>query len=97
MLFRSTIDYFDDGLVERAFVRTMHLRENERWPRRRYTLINRIATANPARNGEVIVTARIRTEVSNPTSQPRALTEDVSFTLREVRGGLRIVSLKRIE
>ena len=96
-LFADTIDYFDDGLVERAFVRTMHLRENERWPRRRYTLINRIATANPARNGEVIVTARIRTEVSNPTSQPRALTEDVSFTLREVRGGLRIVSLKRIE
>ncbi len=96
-LFADTVNYFDDGEVERAFVRAEHLRENERWPRRRYTLINRIATANPTRNGEVIVTARIRTEVSNPTRQPPALTEDVAFTLRETRGGLRIVSLKRIE
>ena len=96
-LFDEKIDYFDDGLVGRAFVRAAHLRENERWPRRRYTLINRVVTANPARTAEVIITARIRTEVSDAASQPRALTEDVIFTLRETRGDLRIVSLKRIE
>ena len=95
--FAEKIDYFDDGLVERAFIRTAHLRENERWPQRRYTLLNRVATASPVRPGEVIITARIRTEILDAARQPRALTEDVIFTLREGRGALRIISLKRIE
>ena len=95
-LFADTIDYFDDGVVARAFVRSAHQRENERWPRRRYTLINRVATANPERPGEIIVTARIRTEVGDAT-KVRAVTEDIAFTLHETRVGLRMISLKRVE
>jgi hypothetical protein len=95
--FADAIDYFEDGVVGRAFVRAAHLRENQRWPVRRYTLINRIATADSGRAGEVVITARIRTEVRDSGSRARALTEDLVFTLRETRGTLRIVSLKRIE
>lgn len=96
-LFAEMVDYFEDGQVRCGFVRSAHQRENERWPRRHYTLINRVATATPDRTGEIIVTARIRTEVSDAATQPRIRTEDIAFTLREMRGTLRIVSLKRIE
>ena len=96
-LFAETIDYFEDGMVARAFIRSAHQRENERWPRRRYTLLNRVATANLERLGETIVTARIRTEVGGGAAKPRVLTEDIVFTLRETRGILRMISLKRVE
>jgi len=92
--FADKIDYFDDGLVERAFVRTAHLRENKRWPQRRSTLLDRIATADFPRTGEVTVTARIRTEVTDSAGQRRAGTEDWTFILRKMRDDLRIISLK---
>ena len=94
-LFAERIDYFDEGMKDRADLREVRLQENKKWPVRRYTLINRTATANPAQTGVVIITARIRTEVRHSTGQPRVLTEGLSFILREVRGSLRIAGIKR--
>lgn len=91
--YSERVDFFDDGPSDRAFLRELHRRELQRWPQRKVTLLQRIATEHPARAGEVLVTARIRTQISGA----RARAEDVTFLLRRDDGAWRITAVKLLE
>ena len=72
-LFASVVNYYDDGDVDRAFIRETRRKENARWPHRRVVLLNRIASLEPAHADAVQVTARVRREVSGRSGPaPRA-------------------------
>jgi len=94
--FTDLVNYYDDQNVSRDFIREARARENRRWPRRKSTMLNRIASLEAA-SGQAQVTARVRTEVSGETSPATARTEDLLFRLQKTDQGWRIAALKLLE
>jgi len=95
--FAAEVNYYDDQNVNRAFIREARIRENQRWPRRKSTLLQRIASQLPGRGEAAQVTARVRTEVARSSGPARVLTEDLIFRLEKTDGDWRIVALKLLE
>jgi hypothetical protein len=95
--FTEKVNYYDDQNVSRDFIRDVRARENRQWPRRKATMLNRIASFEPGKNGQAQVTARVRTEVVGTSGSPRVRTEDLVFRLEKTAQGWRIAALKLLE
>ena len=95
--FTETVNYYDDQNVNRDFIRDVRARENRQWPRRKSTMLNRIASFEPGENTHAQVTARVRTEVSGESSPSRVQTEDLIFRLQKTGQGWRIAAVKLLE
>jgi hypothetical protein len=95
--FAEVVNYYDDQNVNRDFIRSVRARENQRWPRRKSTMLNRIASLEPELTDQAQVTARVRTEVSADGESPRVRTENLIFRLQKTEQGWRIAALKLLE
>ena len=95
--FAEVVNYYEDQNVSRDFIRETRARENRRWPHRKSTLLNRIASLLPDHVDQAQVTARVRTEVAGESGSPRARTEDLVFRLQKTDAGWRIAALKLLE
>jgi hypothetical protein len=95
--FADEVNYYFDQKVSRDFIREMRARENRRWPQRKSTMLQRIASLLPDRNDRAQVTARVRTEVGGPAGPAQARTEDLIFRLQMADGSWRITELKLLE
>jgi len=95
--FADVVNYYDDQNVNRDFIREVRARESRRWPRRKSTLLNRIASLEPGHDDQAQVTARVRTEVAAESGPARARTEDLLFRLQKTGQGWRIAAVKLLE
>lgn len=95
--FAPEVDYYYDQHVGRDFIRAARAAENRRWPRRKTTMLQRIASFLPGRRDRVQVTARVRTEVAPESGPARARLEDLIFRLENSGGAWRITALKMLE
>jgi len=95
--FTDVVNYYDDQDVNRDFIRNARAKQNLRWPRRKSTMLNRIASLEPGPGGFAQVTARVRTEVAGDTGSARVRTEDLVFRLQKTDRGWRIAALKLLE
>jgi hypothetical protein len=95
--YADSVNYYDDQNVGRDFIRDATSRANRRWPRRKYTLLNRIASLLPGRSDQAQVTARVRAEVAGESGRAQVRTEDLVFRLQRGEGGWRITALKLLE
>jgi hypothetical protein len=93
----DVVNYYDDQNVSRDFIRATRVRENRRWPRRKSTVLNRIASLEPDQVGHVQVTARVRMEVADAAGPARVRTEDLVFRIQKTGQGWRIAALKLLE
>lgn len=91
--YSGIVDYFEDGAVDRAFIRDAHAREYRRWPNRRYILLNHIVSRIPDSSDEVQVTVRVRQEFSDSTGPSDSRTEDLRLCLRAIKGRWRITAI----
>jgi hypothetical protein len=94
--YEEQVDYLEDGLVDREFIRDTPERDSRRWPVRKTILLNRIASLVPNHPGEVLVTARIRSEMSGGSGPKRIRTEDLTFLLRSKGSEWRIAAIKML-
>jgi peptidoglycan hydrolase-like protein with peptidoglycan-binding domain len=93
-LFATTVNYYNDGVVTRDFIRNTRERYNTRWPKRKLTLLQRVAALVHDQKNEVQVTARVRVEISSASDEPQANTEDLLFRLEKGDEGWRIAAVK---
>lgn len=93
-LFAGTVNYYSDGVVDRAFIRKARERYNTRWPNRKITLLQRVAALVEDRPDAVQVTARVRAEVGSPSDESQANIEDLLFRLEKSDAGWRIAAVK---
>ena len=97
VFFAEVVNYYDDQNVNRDFIRGVRAKENRQWPRRKSTMLNRIASPEPGPDGHAQVTARVRMEVTNEAGSSRVRTEDLVFRLQKTEQGWRIAALKLLE
>jgi len=97
VFFTDTVNYYDDQNLSRDSIRDIRARENHQWPRRKSTMLNRVASLEPGQDGLAQVTARVRTEVAGDAGPPRVRTEDLVFRLQKTDQGWRIAALKLLE
>ena len=95
--FTNVVNYYDDQNVNRDFIREVRARESRRWPHRKSTMLNRIASLEPGHDDQAQVTARVRTEVAGESGPAKARTEDLVFRLQKTGGGWRIAAVKLLE
>jgi hypothetical protein len=95
--FTEKVNDYDDQNVSRDFIREVRAKENRQWPRRKVTMLNRIASFEPGQNSQAQVTARVRTEAAGASGSPRVRTEDLVFRLEKTEQGWRIAALKLLE
>ena len=95
--FTDIVNYYDDQNVSRDFIRVVRTREIRRWPHRKATMLNRVASLEPDHADQAQVTARVRTEVGSATEPARSRTEDLIFRLQKEVRGWRIAAVKLLE
>ncbi|MDR3403382.1 MAG: peptidoglycan-binding protein [Chthoniobacter sp.] len=95
--FADVVNYYDDDNVGRDFIREVRARESRRWPHRKSTMLNRIASLEPGHDDQAQVTARVRTEVAGESGPAKARTEDLLFRLQKTNQGWRIAAVKLLE
>ncbi|HEX8294882.1 MAG TPA: peptidoglycan-binding protein [Chthoniobacteraceae bacterium] len=95
--YADEVSYYFEQELKRPALRERHAEENRRWPRRKYTLLNRIASLAPGREDTAQVTARVLSQVGSEAGAPRSATEDLVIRLRKTSDGWRIVALKLLE
>jgi hypothetical protein len=95
--FADEVNYYFDQKVSRDFIQETRSRENIRWPQRKSTMLQRVASLIPNRADLAQVTTRVRTEVGGSFAPRRARTEDLIFRLQMTRGSWRITELKLLE
>ncbi len=95
--YAEVVDYYFEEGVKREALREKHAQEDRRWPQRKFTLLNRIASLLPGRSDAAQVTARVRTQAGDQSGTAQALTEDLLFRLRKTDDGWRICALKLLE
>jgi hypothetical protein len=93
----ESVSFYSDEELKRDALREILDKENRRWPHRKYTMLNRIASLVPDNHEVVQVTVRIHTRVENDSGQSRTETEDLIFRLRKSDDGWRIAMLKLLE
>lgn len=92
--YADQVDYFDHGIVDRGYVQNELAAYDQRWPRRKYTLLN---TVHVLRNGgRTTAKFRIAFEVANSVANRTARGRlDETFGLaRRSDGTVDIVSLR---
>jgi hypothetical protein len=95
--FADVVNYYDDQNVARDFIRQVRAKEIVRWPHRKSTLLNRIASLEPGHKDLAQVTARVRTEVAADSGSAEVQTEDLLFRLQKTDGGWKIAAVKLVK
>ncbi len=95
--FAETVNYYADQVVSRAAIRTFRAEENRRWPQRKSTLLQRIATLLTDHDNVAQVTARVRTEVAGLSGPTRVRTENLLYRLEKEQGTWRITAVKLLD
>ena len=91
------VNYYYDGNVSRDFIREARAKEIRRWPRRKATMLNRIASLLDGDANRAQLTARVRIDVAGKSGPPQARTEDLFFRLQRTKQGWRIAALLLLE
>ena len=91
------ISFYSDEELKRDALREILDKDNRRWPHRKYTMLNRIASIVPDSHEVVQVTVRLHTRVENDSGQAHVETEDLIFRLRKQDDGWKIAALKLLE
>jgi hypothetical protein len=95
--YEDVVNYYYDQNVSRDFIREARARELRRWPHRKATMLNRVASFIDGHADQVQVTTRVRMEVVGEASPPQARTEDLIFRLQKTDHGWRIAALLLLE
>ncbi len=95
--FTDAVNYYDDQNVGRDFIRQVRAKEIARWPHRKSTLLNRIASLEPGHKDLAQVTARVRTEVAAGEGEAVVETEDLLFRLQKTDRGWQIAAVKLVK
>ena len=93
----ETVSFYSQNDLKRDALREILDKDNRRWPRRKYTMLNRIASLMPDNHEVVQVTVRVHTRVENDSGQSRTGTEDLIFRLRKNGDQWKIAVLKLLE
>lgn len=95
--YAATVNYYDDHQVPHDSIRASTARANRRWPQRKYTLLNRVASLLPGRSDQAQVTARVRSQVADVSGVSQARLEDLIFRLQKAEDGWQITAVKLLE
>ena len=91
------VSFYSEEELKRESLREILEKDNRRWPHRKYTMLNRIASLVPDNRDVVQVTVRVHTRVENDLGDSKTETEDLIFRLRKNEAGWKIVVLKLLE
>jgi len=97
VFFTDVVNYYDDQNVGRDFIRQARAKEIARWPHRKSTLLNRIASLESGRKDLAQVTARVRMEVAGESGATQVQTEDLVFRLQKTEHGWQIAAMKLLK
>jgi hypothetical protein len=91
------ISFYSEESLKRNALREIVAKENLRWPHRKYTMLNRIASLHSEDREMGQVTVRIHTRVEDADHRARVETEDLVFRLRKKADGWKIIAVKLLE
>jgi len=91
------ISFYSEEGLKRDALREIVAKENLRWPHRKYTMLNRIASLHPEDREMGQVTVRVHTRVEDAGHRERVETEDLVFRLRKKEDGWKIIAVKLLE
>ena len=91
--YAERVEYFDHGVVDRAYIRNELAVYDQRWPTRKYTLGDSLRVVRAGNN--TVAKIRVNFEVANPEHNRKASGRtDDTFSLAKRGDSLEIVSLK---